>query len=122
MKPDTYIDILVFIVLAFLLAFVSTSCSSISGTRTDTQGNQLKISSTRWFWASDGIDATTKDANGFEFGLKVAKSHPDAESIKASFDGAGNLVGKIGAAVLAINGTNSSPRTGTNKVQLIEFK
>lgn len=65
------------------IAAGATGCSSVYGTRTLPDGSQLKISSHRAFWASEGIKASTKDKAGFEFSLEVQKSNPDAQAIGA---------------------------------------
>lgn len=74
-------------VIAFLALLACVGCSSVSGTRSfqDAQGNTqtLTIRSKRVLWSSEGITTSTKDANGFEFDLKVSKSNPNVEALSA---------------------------------------
>lgn len=71
------------LMLVGAMGLMLAGCSSVSGTRTLLDGSQLRISSVRFLWSSEGVEASTKDQQGFEFTLKLAKSNPDVEAIKA---------------------------------------
>lgn len=64
-----------------------TGCSHISGERQLPDGSVLRVRTSRFFWSSEGIEATTKDKQGFEFSLKINKSNPNVEAIKAVAEG-----------------------------------
>lgn len=68
-------------------AFVLTlsGCVQVSGTKT--ADGSLKVSTHRFFWASEGIDFSVKDEKGFSTGLKVSKSTVDAAAISAVAEG-----------------------------------
>jgi hypothetical protein len=71
-----------FILLTSSLLF--SGCCVVSGSRTDPAGATLSIRSYRLFWQSEQIDASVRDTNGVTFGLRVAKSGTDAESMQAA--------------------------------------
>ena len=64
--------------IAYLICVtLLTGCVKVSGTKT--ANGDLKISSHRFVWASEGIDFSVKDDKGFTTSLKVAKSKPDSD-------------------------------------------
>lgn len=70
-----------------LAGLLASGCSSTSGVRVLPDGSKLAISNLRLLWASEGIKATTKDLQGFEFSLEVNKSNPDAQALGAVAEG-----------------------------------
>jgi len=75
MKKKTTLIILSFISLCF------TGCVQVSGTKSAI--GELKVNTHRFLWASEGIDFSVKDTNGFNTSLKVNKSQVDTEAIAA---------------------------------------
>lgn len=73
--------------LVALSALVLCGCSSTSGERQMTDGSVLKVANSRFLWASQGVEMSTKDKDGFEFTLKLQKSNPDIDAIKAVAEG-----------------------------------
>lgn len=75
------------LLLSIGLAALCTGCVSTVGSRTLPDGSVLQLRSTRWFWASEGIDVSTHDTNGFVFNLRVSKSNASAEALGAVAEG-----------------------------------
>lgn len=65
------------------LGLVAVGCVSINGTRTAPDGSVLTIKTTRFAWASEGINFTLQDTNGFKTTLAVQKSTVDSAAIGA---------------------------------------
>lgn len=76
------------LLLLLPLALVLAGCSTVSGERQLPDGSILKVRTHRFLWSSEGIEATTKDQQGFEFTLRVLKSNPNVEAMKAIAEGA----------------------------------
>lgn len=74
------------LLLTLSAACLLCGCSTTSGTRVSPDGQSLTIKNNRFFWASEGIDASVQDEHGFKFALKVSKSNVDAAAITAVGD------------------------------------
>ena len=58
-------------------------CANVTGSRVAPDGSKLQITSTRFFWSSEGIQFTLADTNGFRTTLSVQRSSVDAAAIQA---------------------------------------
>ncbi len=78
------------IFLSLLACLALCGCVVVSGTRTAPDGTVTQMHTSRFLWASEGIDFSLATAtNGtLTTGLKVAKSNPDAAALEAVSRGA----------------------------------
>lgn len=75
--------------LCLLLAVLSCGgCANVSGSRTAPDGSVLKITTWRFFWASQNINFSITDTNRLTVTLKVSKSNVDTDAIAAAAEGA----------------------------------
>lgn len=70
---------------------ILTGCSMTSGSRVAPDGSTLRLSTTRFFWASEGVRFVLVDTNGVRVELSFQKSSVDAQAVSAA----------VGAAVEA---------------------
>jgi hypothetical protein len=97
------------ITCAALIGLLAVSgCCSIKGERVLDDGSVLKISNTRFFWSSEGIDFSVTDLQGFTTSLKVSKSSVDSTALQIAIDGA--LKAAAQGAMFAVQNTNA-PKT-----------
>lgn len=73
-----------------VLGLLCAGCANITGTRGP--DGSLSIQSQRFLWASEGIEFSLRDTNGFKTTLNVKKSSSHAEAIAAAFAGAKDLM------------------------------
>jgi hypothetical protein len=71
--------------VSLIFCSLLTGCVQISGTRT--KDGALSINTHRFFWASEGINFTVADTNGFSTTLSVSKSSVDSVAIGAVAQG-----------------------------------
>lgn len=75
------------LLIGLVVIVTMAGCSSTRGRRTTKDGSVLTVSNHRFFWASEGVDFTVRDTNGFSASLSIQKSNPDAQAIGAVAEG-----------------------------------